>query len=80
MYPMGVVDRSPERALPATFLDLPDAVAALQARGMRAKQIKEAQLENWAPGTTSGRAQLGGIEWMIDSALDERFTVPAATR
>ena len=80
MHSMGVVDRDPQRALPATFLDLPDAVAVLRDHGMRAKQINEAQLENWAPGTTSGRAQLAGVEWMIDSALGERFTIPAATR
>jgi TIR domain len=80
MSSMGAVDRNPQRALPASFLDLPQAVATLQARGMRGKQIKMAELENWQAGTSYGSARLSGVEWMIDSSLDERGTVQAALR
>jgi len=45
---------------------------------MRGKQIKSAELENWANGTSYGSAQLSGVEWMIDSSLGERGTVRAA--
>ena len=37
LFPLGAIDRDPARALPDTFLDLPDAVANLHARGMRGK-------------------------------------------
>ena len=80
MFPMGVIDHDRFNKLPVDFLDLPQAIAQLPAQGMRAKQIKEAQLENWAPGTTYGRAHLDGLAWMIDSQLDERFVVPAGVR
>ena len=59
------------------FVDLPAAVEILKARGMRAKQIYAAQLENWGRGTSYGSARLGGLAWMIDSQLSERFVVPA---
>ena len=78
MYPMGVVDRHGDRFLPSDFLDLPQAVALLAANGMRAKQIYEAQIEDWGTDTTYGRAHLSGVAWMIDSQLDERFVVRAA--
>jgi hypothetical protein len=77
LYPEGVVDRSGRGALPDDFLDLPDAVAILQSNGMRAKQIYEAQLEDWGSETDAGSARMHGIEWMIDSQLDERFVVRA---
>jgi hypothetical protein len=64
-------------ALPDAFLDLPDAVAMLKANGMRAKQIKQAELADWGQETTAGSARMHGVEWMIDSSLDERFVVPA---
>ena len=80
LLPFGAVDRNPNRALPDNFLDLPEAVANLHARGMRGKQIKNAQLENWANGTSYGAVNLNGLQWMIDSALDERATVPATIR
>ena len=71
------VDQDARRALPAAFVDLPQAAAALLPR-MRGKQIKSAELENWAAGTSYGSAQLSGVEWMIDSSLGERGTVRAA--
>jgi hypothetical protein len=77
VYEMTGVDRDARRALPATFVDLPQAAAALLPR-MRGKQIKSAELENWAAGTSYGSAQLSGVEWMIDSSLGERGTVRAA--
>jgi hypothetical protein len=80
IFALGAIDRNPQHALPANFLDLPQAVAALQARGMRGKQIKLAELENWQAGTSYGSARLSGVEWMIDSSLDERGTVQAALR
>jgi hypothetical protein len=79
MFPLGAVDWDPAHALPAQFLDLPQAVEIARAQGMRGKQVKEAQIENWLPGTSYGRAQLSGVQWMIDSALDERLVVPAST-
>jgi len=78
MFRLGAIDRDARRALPANFLDLPQAWAALQARGMRGKELKEAQLENWQNGTSYGDANLGGVEWMLDSALGERGVVQAA--
>ncbi len=78
MTPGGSADPADQRELPANFMDLPQAVEIMRSRGMRAHQIKEAQLENWAPGTEYGSASLSGVEWMVDSALDERFWVPAA--
>jgi hypothetical protein len=77
MFPSGSADPREQHPLPTNFLDLPEAFTALQARGMRGKQIKRAELENWSRGTTYGSAALGGVEWMIDSNLDERGTVPA---
>ena len=78
LFPLGVIDRDAKLAIPANFLDLPQAWEALQARGLRGKQLKEAQLENWQNGTSYGSARLAGVEWMLDSALDERGVVPAA--
>lgn len=78
IFPQGAIDRDPARALPDNFLDLPDAVANLRQRGMRGLLIVNAQLENWASGTSYGSVSLNGLQWMIDSALDERATVPAS--
>ncbi len=77
MFPMGVINHDRFDKLPPNFLDLPQAVDQMRAQGMRAKDIYQAQIENWAPGTTYGRAKLNGLAWMIDSQLDERFVVPA---
>jgi hypothetical protein len=77
VYESTGVDQDPRRALPANFVDLPQAAAALLPK-MRGKQIKSAELENWAAGTSYGSAQLSGVEWMIDSSLGERGTVRAA--
>jgi hypothetical protein len=44
---------------------------------MRAKQIHEAQIQDWGRGTSAGDTRMQGVEWMIDSQLDERFVVPA---
>ena len=80
MIPGGPRDPGESLILPEQFLDLPDAVAAAHAHGMRAHQIKNADLENWEDGTSAGGVNFSGVEWMIDSALDERFAVPALSR
>jgi hypothetical protein len=77
LFPEGVIDRANSKPLPDNFLDLPDAVAILQQHGMRAKQIYAGDLEDWGNETDAGTARMRGIEWMIDSQLDERFVVPA---
>ena len=64
--------------MPASFVDLPQAAAAPPR--MRGKQIRSAELENWAAGTSYGSAQLSGVEWTIDSSLGERGTVRAAVQ
>ena len=77
MFLSGTIDHDAFDRLPPNFLDLPQAIAQLPALGMRAKQIREAQIQNWPSGTTYGRARLDGLAWMIDSQLNERFVVPA---
>ena len=77
LYPLGMIDTYGDGPLPDDFLDLPQAVATLQAN-MRAKQIYEAQIQDWGRETTAGSARMHGVEWMIDTQLDERFVVPAA--
>ncbi len=79
LYPLGVIDTYGDGPLPDDFLDLPQAVTSLQAN-MRAKQIHEAQIQDWGRETTAGNARMHGVEWMIDSQLDERFVVPAVTK
>ena len=77
LSPMGSVDWNERDALPGNFLDLPAAFADLKRRGLRGKQIKSAELRNWSRGSSAGGAQLGGVQWMIDSNLDERGVVNA---
>jgi hypothetical protein len=77
LSPSGVIDTNGDKPLPADFVDLPAAVEAIKGNGMRAKQIYEAQLKDWGPDSSAGGTRLHGIEWMIDSTLDERFVVPA---
>lgn len=77
LFPLGTVENYDAGPIPDDFVDLPVAVEILKARGMRAKQIYAAQLENWGRGTSYGSARLGGLAWMIDSQLSERFVVPA---
>jgi hypothetical protein len=77
LSPSDGVIRDPNRYIPPEFVDLPEAWRTAQGYGMQGKQLKEAQLENWAPGTSYGRARLGGLQWMIDSAVGERLVVPA---
>jgi hypothetical protein len=79
LFPLGVIDTYGDGPLPDDFLDLPQAVAQLQGN-MRAKQIHEAQIQDWGRETSAGNARMHGVEWMIDSQLDERFVVPALTR
>jgi hypothetical protein len=79
LFPLGVIDTYGNGPLPDDFLDLPLAVAQLQGR-MRAKQIHEAQIQDWGRETSAGNARMHGVEWMIDSQLDERFVVPALTK
>jgi len=77
MFPMGVIDRNGRGPLPDDFVDLPKAVEMLKAHGMRAKQIYKAELEDWGRGSSAGGLRLDGVMWMIDSQLDERFSVRA---
>lgn len=78
MFPMGVIKRDGRGSLPDNFLDLPKAVEMLKAHGMRAKQIYSAELEDWGRGSSAGGLRLDGVMWMIDTQLDERFSVRAA--
>ncbi len=77
LTPGSSADPNDQRALPASFMDLPDAVAKLRAKGLRGKQIKTAHLENYGRGSYAGDVGLYGPEWVIDSALDERGAVLA---
>ncbi len=77
LTPGSSADPNDERALPATFLDLPDAVAKLRMKGLRGKQIKSVHLENYGRGSYAGDLGVFGPEWVIDSALDERGAVLA---
>jgi uncharacterized protein (DUF2141 family) len=71
-------DPRDERALPANFVDLPDAVTELRAKGLRAKRIKSAQLQNYGRGSyVGGGIGVFGSEWVIDSAFDEWGAVVA---
>ena len=77
LIPGSSADPNDERAMPATFMDLPDAVAKLRAKGLRGKQIKAVHIENYGRGSYAGSLGLFGPEWVIDSALDERGAVLA---
>jgi uncharacterized protein (DUF2141 family) len=77
LMPGSAADPNDERALPATFMDLPDAIAKLRAKGLRGKQIKTVHIENYGRGSYAGSLGLFGPEWVIDSALDERGAVLA---
>ncbi len=77
LMPGASADPNDERAIPANFMDLPDAIAKLRAKGLRGKQIKSAHIENYGRGTYAGSIALFGPEWVVDSALDERGAVLA---
>ena len=77
LMPGSSADPNDQRALPASFVDLPDAVAKLRLKGLRGKQIKTVHLENYGRGSYAGDLGLFGPEWVIDSALDERGAVLA---
>ncbi len=77
LIPGSSADPNDERALPTSFIDLPDAVAKLRLKGLRGKQIKTVHLENYGRGSYAGSLGLFGPEWVIDSALDERGAVLA---
>jgi hypothetical protein len=77
LIPGSSADPNDERALPASFMDLPDAVAKLRAKGLRGKQLKTVHLENYSNGSVAGSMEVSGPEWVIDSALDERGAVLA---
>jgi hypothetical protein len=79
------------QVIPASFLDLPQAIARAHQLGMEGKQVNEAKLE-WSGGGSCGtgdfridnailpRCRPGryiGVQWVIDSALGERRYVPA---
>jgi uncharacterized protein (DUF2141 family) len=78
LIPGSSADPNDQRVLPASFIDLPDAVAKLRLKGLRAKRIKSAHLENYGRGSNAGSGiGLFGPEWVIDSALDEQGAVLA---
>jgi uncharacterized protein (DUF2141 family) len=78
LIPGSSADPRDERALPASFIDLPVAVAKLRSKGLRGKQIKSAHLENYGRGSyAAGSIGVFGPEWVIDSALDEQGAVLA---
>ena len=76
-YHLGVIETYGDGLLPDSSLDLPQAVAILQTHGMRAKQIHEAQIQDWGHESSAGNAGVRGVEWIIVSQLDERFVVQA---
>jgi uncharacterized protein (DUF2141 family) len=78
LIPGSSADPRDQRALPASFMDLPDAVAKLRAKGLRGKRIKTAHLENYGRGSyAAGSIGVFGTEWVINSALDEQGVVLA---
>jgi uncharacterized protein (DUF2141 family) len=78
LLPGSSADPRDERALPASFMDLPTAVAKLRAKGMRGVKIKSAHLENYGRGSyAAGSIGVFGTEWVIASALDEQGAVLA---
>jgi uncharacterized protein (DUF2141 family) len=78
LIPGGSADPRGQRALPANFVDLTDAVAQLRTKGLRAKRIKSAQLQNYGRGSyVGGGIGVYGTEWVIDSAFDEWGAVVA---
>ena len=77
LMPGSSADPNDQRPLPASFVDLPVAVAKLRAKGLRGKQIKTVHIENYGRGSYAGSIGLFGPEWVIDSALDERGAVLA---
>jgi hypothetical protein len=78
LIPGSSSDGRDQHALPANFVDLPDAVAELRTKGLRAKRIKSAQLQNYGRGSyVGGGIGVFGPEWVIDSAFDEWGAVVA---
>ncbi len=79
LMPGGSADPNDERPMPASFVDLPEAVAKLRAKGLRGKQIKSVHIENYSRGSYGGAGDIAlyGPEWVIASALDERGAVLA---
>jgi uncharacterized protein (DUF2141 family) len=78
LMPGSSTDPRDQRALPASFMDLPAAVAKLRAKGLRGMRIKSAHLENYGRGSyAAGSIGVFGTEWVIDSALDEQGVVLA---
>lgn len=80
------------QAIPAQFIDLPEAIQRARQLGMQGKQISEAKLE-WSGGASCGTGDFRidnailpkcrpgrfvGMQWEIDSALGERLYIPAA--
>ena len=91
LSPPGAAQDDVGQAIPAQFLDLPQAIERAHQAGLQGKQISEAKLE-WTGGESCGtgifrydnailpKCRPGryiGIQWTIDSALGERRIVPA---
>ncbi len=91
MNDTGPQDVDIRRALPASFVDLPELVQTLRHEGMRAKEIRLAELEWSGPGCGSFREtnavlppctgrETTGIKWRIVSELDEQTWVSGVSR
>ena len=72
-------EMDPSQAIPANFVDLPDALEQAHAHGMRSKAVKVAELQYWAlDNPATGRLQTYGMTWYILGALgDQLVYVPA---
>ncbi|MGC1679637.1 MAG: DUF2141 domain-containing protein [Candidatus Binataceae bacterium] len=77
LSPPSTADPGDQHPLPANFMDLPEAVAKLQAKGMNGNRIKTAHLENYGRGSYAGSIGVFGPEWVIDSTLGKQGAVVA---
>lgn len=77
IFSFGTVDWGHEQPLPEKFVDLPTVVEGLRQQGMRALQIKEAELKDWGERTWVAGKRVSGLAWHIRSALDENAVVSA---
>jgi hypothetical protein len=91
MHETGPQDVDIRQALPAKFVDLPELVQLLRSQGMRAKEIRLAELEWSGPGCGSFREtnavlppctgrETTGIKWRIVSELNEQTWINRVSR
>jgi hypothetical protein len=76
--PMGEnpVKCQPEQAIPADFMDLPEAVQQARDRGMKAEYPREARLKNRTSGVRG--EDIFGVVWHIFSPnrSDQSYLIP----